>query len=303
MVLAKISPDTALQCIQIALCATPAFASGIVEDITKNVSPRRRLFAALISGLMAYFILNIHIPSPEIEFLKGDLASIQTIAIVFITIFFVSGVVHAVNIIDGMNGLASMSVIAASTGIFIIAKVNGDVLVAGLALACSGAVLGFFVWNYPRGIIFLGDGGAYLLGFWVASLGLLLINRNQSVSVVSPMLLMAYPLFETLFTMYRRHFLQGRSISRPDGMHLHTLIYRRKMRWSSKNVGNLETNTGNARTSPPLWLINMIAVVPAIVWWDNTAALLIASAAFAAAYLLLYWRIVSFKTPYWLRHF
>jgi UDP-N-acetylmuramyl pentapeptide phosphotransferase/UDP-N-acetylglucosamine-1-phosphate transferase len=64
------------------------------------------------------------------------------------------------------------------------------------------------IWNYPRGKIFLGDGGAYLLGFWLAELSVLLVVRHPEVSPWFPMLLLVYPIFETLFSMYRSKVLQ-----------------------------------------------------------------------------------------------
>ena len=65
-------------------------------------------------------------------------------------------------------------------------------------------MLGFFVWNFPAGLIFLGDGGAYFLGFYVAELAILLLHRNPAVSPMFPLLLCIYPVFETLFSIYRR---------------------------------------------------------------------------------------------------
>ena len=87
----------------------------------------------------------------------------------------------------------------------------GDDTVATLALIGVGAVLGFFFWNFPGGLIFLGDGGAYFLGFYVAELGILLLARNPSVSPMCPLLICIYPVFETLFSMYRRKVLRGRA--------------------------------------------------------------------------------------------
>ena len=54
----------------------------------------------------------------------------------------------------------------------------GDMVVMSLALAAIGAILGFFVWNFPAGLVFLGDGGAYFIGFWFAELSVLLLVRN-----------------------------------------------------------------------------------------------------------------------------
>ena len=137
------------------------------------------------------------------------------------------------------------------------------------SLAGIGAIVGFLFWNYPRGLIFLGDGGAYLIGFWIAELSLLLVLRNPTVSKWFPLLLCLYPIFETLFTVYRRVVLMRVSPGLPDASHLHQIIYKRVVRWSigSKEVEMLTQR--NAITAPYLWLLSSIAVVPAIIFWNN----------------------------------
>lgn len=282
----------------LALCAAPAFAFGLIEDITKAVSPRRRLVAAAASALLGYFLLHAIVPGTGWSAVDAVLK--LTGMFVFATVFAVAGVINAVNIVDGMNGLASMSVAMIMVALAYIALQVGDTLVAGCALATLGAVLGFFIWNYPRGLIFLGDGGAYLLGFLVAELGLMLIDRNPSVSPLTPLVLVAYPVFETLFTMYRRKVLQGKPMSQPDGIHLHTLIYRRLMRWALGAADARALTRSNSMTSPYLWALSSIAVLPAAIWWYSTTALSAALLLFVLAYLRLYWRIVRFKTPGWL---
>ena len=133
-----------------------------------------------------------------------------------------------------------------------------DLLVAWLALAGVGAVLGFFVWNFPAGLIFLGDGGAYFLGFYIAELAILLLHRNPTVSPMFPLLLCIYPVFETVFSIYRRRFLRAMPPSMPDGIHLHSLIYRRVMRWAVGNRSAKALTRRNSMTSPYLWLLCML---------------------------------------------
>jgi UDP-N-acetylmuramyl pentapeptide phosphotransferase/UDP-N-acetylglucosamine-1-phosphate transferase len=282
----------------VALCAAPAFGFGLIEDFTKAVSPRRRLAASALSGALGIWLLDAMITRVGYAPLDALLAA-SGLALL-LTLLVVAGVVHAVNIIDGMNGLASMSVALMMAALCYIALQVGDELVAGMALATLGASLGFFVWNYPRGMIFLGDGGAYLLGFSVAELGLMLVQRNPSVSPLAPLVLVAYPVFETLFTMYRRKILSGRPVSQPDGIHLHTLIYRRLMRWAVGSNDAAALIRCNSMTSPYLWALSSIAVLPAAIWWNNTLALATSLALFVLAYLSLYWRIVRFKTPKWM---
>jgi UDP-N-acetylmuramyl pentapeptide phosphotransferase/UDP-N-acetylglucosamine-1-phosphate transferase len=186
------------------------------------------------------------------------------------------------------------------TAIAYVAFQAGDPVVATCALAGLGAVMGFFVWNFPAGLIFLGDGGAYFLGFFVAELSVLLVNRNPDVSPLCPLLMCIYPIFETVFSMYRRKFVRGRPIGVPDGVHLHSLIYRRLMRWAVGNRTAKVLTKRNSMTAPYLWLLCMMSVVPAMLFWNNSLVLGGFIVVFAVTYMYLYASIVRFKVPNWL---
>lgn len=287
------------QALLLLFCALPAYGLGLVEDFTKAVSPRRRLFGAAISGLLGIWLLNAVLVRTSMGFLDWAITVSFPLA-VFLTVFYVAGLINAVNLIDGLNGLASMSVALMLAALCYVALQVNDLLIASMALATLGATLGFFIWNYPRGLIFLGDGGAYLLGFMLAEFGLLLVARNPEVSPFAALVLVAYPVFETVFTMYRRKVLQGKAMSQPDGIHLHTLIYRRQMRWTRRGRGTSTQVRRNSMTSPYLWALNSLAVLPVALWWNNTTALVISLFAFFLVYLWLYWRIVRFQTPGWI---
>ncbi|MBC7710593.1 MAG: glycosyl transferase [Rhizobacter sp.] len=278
------------------LCSLPAFGAGIAEDLTKNVSPRRRLVGTAISAGLAVWLLDAVVTRVDIPGID-QLIDWAPLAIV-ITIFAVTGVANSINIIDGFNGLASMCVFIMVLALAYVAYLVGDTFIFTACLITSGAVLGFFVWNFPAGLIFLGDGGAYLLGFLLAELSVLLVHRNASVSPIFPLLLCAYPIFETLFTMYRRKGVRGVATGMPDGIHLHTLIHRRLIRWTLSNGQEKRRLTRrNSMTSPYLWLLCLCSVVPAVLWWDNTLVLSGFLLIFMVSYVWLYARIVRFKTP------
>ena len=280
-------------------CAVPAFATGLLEDLTKTVSARWRLLATMVSALLAIWLLDAVIRSTDIPGL--DWLVSWPAGAVFVTVLAVAGIANSVNIIDGFNGLASMCVVIMLVALAYVAFQVGDVLVATLALAGIGAVMGFFIWNFPAGLIFLGDGGAYFLGFLVAELSILLLVRNPDVSPIFPLLVCIYPVFETVFSIYRRRFLRAVPPSMPDGIHLHSLIYRRVMRWAVGSRSAKALTRRNSMTSPYLWLLCMLSVVPAMLFRDNTALLSVALLLFVVSYVVLYWRIVRFKSPRWLR--
>jgi UDP-N-acetylmuramyl pentapeptide phosphotransferase/UDP-N-acetylglucosamine-1-phosphate transferase len=279
-------------------CALPAFIAGVAEDLTKNLSPRRRLFCTAISAGLAAWLLNavlVRTAIPGVDQLMG----LATFAVA-LTIFVVAGVANAVNIIDGFNGLASMCVLIMISAIGYVGFQVGDVFILTVALILTGAVLGFFVWNFPAGLIFLGDGGAYFLGFMLAELCVLLLHRNPKVSPIFTLLLCAYPIFETIFSIYRKKFLRSMSPGVPDGVHLHMLVYKRLMRLTVGDTSDRHKTARNSMTSPYLWVLCLLSVIPAVLWWDNTFMLTIFLVLFMFSYVLLYWSIVRFKTPKWL---
>jgi UDP-N-acetylmuramyl pentapeptide phosphotransferase/UDP-N-acetylglucosamine-1-phosphate transferase len=279
-------------------CALPTFVTGTVEDLTKRVSPARRLLATAVSALLAVWWIDGVIERtaiPGLDWIVGF-----PLGAALVTAFAVTGVANTVNIIDGCNGLASMCAVLILLCLAYVAFQVDDLELVWLALAGVAALLGFFVWNYPAGLIFLGDGGAYFVGFYFAELAVLLLHRNPTVSPMFPLLLCIYPVFETVFSMYRRRFLRAVPSSMPDGIHLHSLIYRRVMRWAVGNRSAKALTRRNSMTSPYLWLLCMLAAVPAVLFWDNTAVLALFIVLFAITYVALYWRIVRFRSPRWM---
>jgi UDP-N-acetylmuramyl pentapeptide phosphotransferase/UDP-N-acetylglucosamine-1-phosphate transferase len=281
-------------------CGAPAFLVGLAEDITKRISPTKRLAATVVSALLAFWLLGAGLNRTEIPGVDWVVGFAVGSAV--LTVFSVAGIANSVNIIDGFNGLASMCVVIMLAAIAYVGYQVEDHFVAVLALAGIGAVLGFFVWNFPAGLIFLGDGGAYFLGFFVAELSIMLLVRNGQVSPFFPLLVCIYPVFETLFSIYRRRFIRDVPPSMPDGIHLHSLIYRRVLRWAVGSLNAKSLTRRNSMTSPYLWLLCMFSVVPSVLFWDNSTVLLLFLLLFGLSYVVLYWRIVRFKAPRWLHY-
>jgi UDP-N-acetylmuramyl pentapeptide phosphotransferase/UDP-N-acetylglucosamine-1-phosphate transferase len=252
----------------------------------------------MAAALLGYFVLDAKIGRIDLPF--GSFALHSAWVMLPLTVLAVAGIANAVNIIDGFNGLASVVTIFMLVSLAYVAMQVGDMFLVVAALMVAGATAGFLIWNYPVGLIFLGDGGAYFLGFMLGELALLLVMRNPQVSTWYAALLLIYPAFETIFSAYRRMFVRGKSPAMPDGIHLHSLIFRRIVQWT---VGPKEARAlmkRNARTSPYLWLFSLMAVIPATVFWRNTTALVIFSLLFIISYVWLYARIVRFKSPRWL---
>lgn len=207
------------------LAALPAFGAGLVEDLTKKVSVRMRLGASIASALLASWLLGATVDQLDIG--GVDLLLRWTPVAVAVTALAVAGAVNSINIIDGFNGLASCTVAVVLLGLCAVALGVNDHMVAELALLGCGAALGFVCINFPTGRMFLGDGGAYFLGFWAAEMAVLLLVRNPAVNAWQVLSICAYPIIEVFFTIYRRRVVRQSSPGAPDGLHLHTLVYRR----------------------------------------------------------------------------
>jgi UDP-N-acetylmuramyl pentapeptide phosphotransferase/UDP-N-acetylglucosamine-1-phosphate transferase len=288
--------DQGLLLIQLMACALPTFLIGFLEDVTKKIGVKTRLTATACSASLFGYFLNAWIISvnvPCIDWLLG----IGIISVTF-TIIGITGLANAYNIIDGFNGLASMVAMISILSIGYVAFKAHDPTLASACLIIIGAIGGFFIWNYPKGLIFLGDGGAYLIGFLVASFSILLVLRNPSVSPWFAFLVNAYPIFETLFTIWRRKVHQGKNPGLADGAHFHSLIYRRLIRWAEVHEAkDTASYAKNAKTSPFLWLLSSLAVIPAIIWWQTTWILQCFALLFCISYIWIYNAIVRFKTP------
>lgn len=284
--------------LMLLISALPAFLFGFIEDTTKRIGIKIRLLAIISSSLLAISLFGAWLTSLQIFGIDNLMLTYPWLAIV-ITCFAITGVTNAFNIIDGYNGLSAMVGFIILGGIGYVAFQLNDFEIMIAALTMMGAILGFLFFNYPRGMIFLGDGGAYLIGFWVAVLSILLTSKHPEVSKWFPLLLCAYPIFETLFTIYRRVIIRRVHPGMPDATHLHQMIYGRVVRWAVGSEESRDILIRNSLTAPYLWLLTIMAVIPAVLFWDNAWLLRGFTLLFCLFYMLLYKRLVSFKTPGW----
>ena len=206
------------------LACAPAFIFGLTEDLTKRVRAIHRLLATLASGALGCYLTGVSLTSVGVPGLD-QLLAFGTFS-VFFTVFAIGGVSNAVNLIDGYNGIASGFVVLALLAVAYIAGDQGDAALAQTAMLATAGFLGFFLVNWPFGRLFLGDSGAYLGGFLVAWLFVLLTQRNELVSPFAALLVCAHPITETLYSLWRR-LKSGDNPGLPDAMHLHNLICNR----------------------------------------------------------------------------
>lgn len=212
----------------ICLAALPAFAFGLLEDLTKSVRVKTRLLATIFSGLIFCSLSGYRITVVDIAGID-ILLSFWLPSLLF-TAFAIGGIANAINIIDGVNGLASGSAIIVLSGFAIVAWQVEDHALVGACLVGIGTLFGFFLLNFPSGKLFLGDAGAYSAGLLLAVIAVALPQRNAEISPLVGLLALAYPVTETLVSIHRRALRKGSHPGSPDRVHLHSLIYRSRAR-------------------------------------------------------------------------
>jgi UDP-N-acetylmuramyl pentapeptide phosphotransferase/UDP-N-acetylglucosamine-1-phosphate transferase len=270
----------------------PAFLGGMVEDLTKRVGVLERLILTMLSAALAALLLDAILRHMEIPILREALTWIP-FAVAF-TVFAVGGVANAINIIDGYHGLAPGYALITLASIAWVAAMVGDTFILHATLGMAGAVMGFFVWNWPKGRIFLGDGGAYLLGFWLAELCVLLVVRNPGVVYARLCLaLMIYPVFETIFTIYRRKMLQKQNPGQPDNMHFHQLMYKHQVRNLPFSDDPIELTRRNGAVAPKAWLVSSLFALATLYFWDRPGGLVAVTLIFCIAYVWGYFHLLS----------
>ena len=267
----------------------PALVFGLLEDITQRVSVRTRLLATMSCGVLGWAVTGYSITAanmPGLDWLLG----FTFVSVVF-TAFASAGVANAINIIDGFNGLAAGTVLVILAAFGVITSTLGDQDLLRLCLILAGAVLGFLVVNWPLGKIFMGDGGAYFIGFALAWLAVLILQRHSQVSAWAPVLACGYPILEVIFSIARRR-RRNLSAGDADRLHLHSLVERRMVRFLLPRASNLARNS---LTGAIMWIAAIIPAVISVLWPTQSLMLVLGFAVCAVLYSAVYARLTQFR--------
>ncbi len=196
-----------------------ALISGVFEDFNHSLSPKTRLLLQVVAASSAVIVLGA-----VVTYLGLNITMPYWTGVIF-SIFAIVGMMNAINIIDGFNGLAAGVTLVILMCFAYLSYQHQLINLLKLIILVMGSVYGFFIFNFPKGRIFLGDGGAYLLGFILALLGIYLAGHNQNISPWYILALFIYPVWEVIFSIIRKIYI-GISPMQPDPNHLHMLIYR-----------------------------------------------------------------------------
>ena len=257
--------------VYLILSTIPVFLAGFLEDYSGKVSPLKRLAIMALGPLMVILWVSQGIWMDWGFWKAGNAAG------VILTILLLIGIANGINFIDGQNGLAGGSALISLLAMLWISRRQQDVEMNYLLLVMIAAILAFLIFNYPKGKIFLGDSGAYLSGFLLAALGILLVERHKGE--VSPLLLpllLIYPLWEVIFSTIRKILWDHISPFQSDKFHLHQLIYR---------------NYGREKGYRPALILlpfQILLCVLGVLFFNDSLALSLFSLIFIAVYCLCY---------------
>ncbi len=240
------------------LFSIPFFFVGFVDDAKIIENPKTRL-ALLISIIIGFIIIsNIKIDNTGIELLNNVLNKYFLFQLVFILLCFLT-IINGSNFIDGFNGL----LIIHSIIIFIILTfINFDnyLFIESLTILFSFSIIIFF--NFPKAKFFLGDSGAYTIGFLISYFIIRTANENSNISPIIFCILLFYLFYEVLFSFCRKKILKLNPL-KPDRNHLHMIIYR----LINKNINNKFKS--NYYTSIIINTFYLFLITPSIFFYES----------------------------------
>ena len=275
------------------LSSLPMFAVGLLEDFGIHQAPSRRLVSSIVASGIFIAVTGAYLQDPG-TFLIDWLFEYWLIA-VGLTLLITTGIVHAFNLIDGLNGLSGSTALVACTGIAAISyKVGLPQFALPLVIIC-GAVIGFLTLNFPFGKLFLGDAGAYGIGFLLSWLALAVLNAAPEVSPWAMLMMFFWPTADTALTIWRR-LHSGRPVGHPDRLHFHQVIMRLIRISAFGRRGRLYSNPLATVVIFPFMAIPPLFGV--LLWDDNSLSALcfcLFAALFSASYIL------AIKSARWFR--
>lgn len=260
--------------------ASIIFCIGLLEDLTHAVLPWLR-YAACLFGAFIFSTANNLFGITSAGFPPIDALLTIPFASAIFFIFAVAGVTNAFNLIDGQNGLCAGYTVMVLMALGIAAGLNGQATNAVLCEIMIAANLGFLVFNFPIGRIFLGDSGAYLNGAVVAIISVMIVEASSTASPWFAVLVLIYPITETVFTMARR-VRSGHRFYSADCYHLHHVLARFA---ASKGwrIAKYPAIMPLALAAPSLFLAPFVM--------NSGPALIAGASAYAIAYFLAYTRL------------
>lgn len=275
----------------IGIASLPVIVAGLAEDISKSVTIRMRLVSTFVAGILfcllsGYTIEHVYVWWFDI-LLSNPLFSIA------FTAFAIASAANAINIIDGFHGLASGTVLIMLAATGMVSWFVDDTVLLGVSLSLAAVTAGFFLVNFPFGKIFLGDGGAYFLGFAIATITVMLPARTPELTPWVCPLILSYPLTEMVVSIARKLRRKGHHPGKPDNLHLHMLVHRIVVGQSGSRARSEAFK--HALTSMLLWIFPTVSLILVAASNFNDQFTIRSTIIVFVAYLIVYNKALNYN--------
>ena len=238
------------------------FLLGFIDDLKINFNPKIRLALMIIFLIALAKYNNFYLEKTGIEILNNWIENFEVFSLIFISLCFLF-VINGANLIDGYNGLLGLHSLIIIVNLFLINYVNENSDLAFLLFLVILVLINFLIFNFPKAKIFLGDGGAYFLGAFIAVSTIKTSIANPAISPFYFCILLFYLFFEVFFSFFRKLIKEKTSPIHPDKKHLHMLLYKFLLK---KNNNKIKSNY---YVSIIINLFYFILTIPAILMMNN----------------------------------
>lgn len=200
---------------------TLIYILGVIDDL-RGMKPIVKFAGQTVAAIVVY-AMGLRIEFITNYFGEG-VQDFGMVACFIITVLWLVAITNAVNLIDGLDGLAAGIVAISALSIGYVAYIHGEYISTIGMMVIAGSCLGFLPYNFHPAKTFMGDGGSQLLGFAIAALSVMgTVKSATLVAVAIPALVLGLPIFDTLLAIVRR-VLRHQSIGTADKEHLHHRI-------------------------------------------------------------------------------
>ena len=237
------------------------FLLGFIDDLKINIAPKFRLLLMILFLLMLIIFNEFKLERISLQYLD-HLMKIDIFALFFVCICFLF-IINGSNLIDGFNGLLGIHTFFILSILFFVNFTYGNYDLAYFLFNVCLIILIFIKFNFPKAQLFLGDGGAYLLGALISVSTIMTNNLNSSISSFFFCILLFYLFFEVFFSFFRKIFIVHQNPLLPDRQHLHMLLYKFLLK---KNKNKLNSNY---KVSIYINSIYLLLIIPGFLFMNN----------------------------------
>ena len=268
--------------ISVFIIVLPIIFIGLLEDLYFEILPSVRLIVASFSAVLC--VLYITQPISHIDYFPVQkLFSFYFFSLAF-TAFAIVGMINAVNMIDGLNGFSGLQSTIMLAALLYVSIQLGDTNTAKFCIILISAIMGFLILNFPYAKIFMGDTGAYSLGFVIAAIAIKLHNENPSISSWAVFLIVFWPVSDLFMSVYRR-IRNNSDAKSADMMHFHHIVMRAIEVFFNRKIDRQKSNPLATIVLAP---VTSIPVLIAAFNHDNPLVCFIASIIFGLIFIASY---------------